>query len=814
MRVTAVSASAAARRAPRRARAARGGRASPRAASRRGQPAVARSARGARRARAAIAVDVVRRRDDAGAGLADQLRGRAVGRHDARGSAARPRGTRRPCRRGRPCRGRPPRGSAAAAPPSRAGARASAGAARTGSARAGRRARALSAHSRSAGAEVAEEARRRRRGRTRASAVRNGRGSRLPKKLPACVIRKPLAGRVLEPGEVVEVGAVRDRHDLARRAEARAPRRRSRRRRTTIASAERATSRATPLVDLAPSRARPALSARRCGCATSESRRSATQARPSPASTAAPTRWTELGGEVVITTSIPSSRTIRIAAGIAVRFQLTFSSGHEQPARGELAPARARARAPPCRAAPRPACAPFGPEVARAVHPRLRRRRRSSSRWIHFGSSGASTCVSIPSAGRYWRELERPLHAAAARRREVERDEQHLHARRSYSAPCVRLRDRVERVAVVAVDTVEVGRDLEAVAVEHEPVGAVRCGIAGRRSRGSSASSRRSYGRFSFVSATCAGGADGDVDRREGGDPVARLRVARRRRRPRGTRVAQRLDEPGRERARRRRVAGVQSRRRATATGSTKSAAAPGDERRRPLDGGPPPEPAGERERGAADDARSTSRAPGRRPRAVAEVARVGELERRCPPTSATGRSRRRASAASTASPPANANANGTEAGGAPRLRERDEVGEGREEQRHEHQREHRERAAEHERAPSAGASASAGERDEQRAPRPRPRRRGRRPPARAGSSCRRRRRAGPRTGGSARCTLGRVRGVRGRVADDGQQPERGTRPPAARAPRARAASGATRAARRASARARKPPSGSQRKSA
>ena len=43
--------------------------------------------------------------------------------------------------------------------------------------------------------------------------------------------------------------------------------------------------------------------------------------------TAAPTKCTELGGDVVSTTSIPSRRTIRIAAGIAVRFQVTFSSG-------------------------------------------------------------------------------------------------------------------------------------------------------------------------------------------------------------------------------------------------------------------------------------------------------------------------------------------------------------------------------------------------------------------------------------------------------------------------------------------------------
>ena len=48
---------------------------------------------------------------------------------------------------------------------------------------------------------------------------------------------------------------------------------------------------------------------------------------PTARFTAAPTRWTDDGGDVVRTTSIPSRLAIRIAAGIAVRFQLTFSSG-------------------------------------------------------------------------------------------------------------------------------------------------------------------------------------------------------------------------------------------------------------------------------------------------------------------------------------------------------------------------------------------------------------------------------------------------------------------------------------------------------
>ena len=93
-----------------------------------------------------------------------------------------------------------------------------------------------------------------------------------------------------------------------------------------IASAEWATRRATPWSTFSFARTA-MLSERRCGWATSESRRSATHVAPVAFFTAAPTKWIEFGGEVVTTTSIPSFLAIRIAAGIAVRFQLTFSSG-------------------------------------------------------------------------------------------------------------------------------------------------------------------------------------------------------------------------------------------------------------------------------------------------------------------------------------------------------------------------------------------------------------------------------------------------------------------------------------------------------
>ena len=80
---------------------------------------------------------------------------------------------------------------------------------------------------------------------TRASAVRNGRGSRLPKNEPACVIRNRSAATVLEPGEVLEVGAVRDRHHRRRAGCARASPSAIASETATIASACRATSEAT-----------------------------------------------------------------------------------------------------------------------------------------------------------------------------------------------------------------------------------------------------------------------------------------------------------------------------------------------------------------------------------------------------------------------------------------------------------------------------------------------------------------------------------------------------------------------------------------
>ncbi len=191
------------------------------------------------------------------------------------------------------------------------------------------------------------------------------------------------------------------------------------------ASARRATRRAT--CSFAAWRARAAaVSSRRCWFATSGSRRSAIQRAPLALWTAAPTRWTDPGGDVVITASIPSRRAMRIAAGIAVRFQVTLASG------------RRRRRAVTCAwtsTRSRPSAARSSSAGFRARGPMYR------ARWIHACVGHAQLGVAVhplrvvrgehvrldAERRQVLRELERALHASSARRREVHRHEQHLH---------------------------------------------------------------------------------------------------------------------------------------------------------------------------------------------------------------------------------------------------------------------------------------------------------------------------------------------------------------------------------------------------
>ena len=415
--------SAAARPAPRRASRAQGACASPgRAACRPGRPRASARARPPSASR--IAGHVLRSDDDARAGLADQLGGGAVRRHD---------------RQDRPLGGE--------VLEDLAGEHAAPAAARLGDQEQQRLRVALELERAAPGdvrdqlepvaepealgplgvgrAEVADEADDGVRGRTPRSAVRNGRGSRLPKKLPVCVIRSRSTRRYSSPAKSSKSRAVRDRHHPAAAARARAPRPRSRRQRRRPRPRSARPGR-RPRARPAPSAGRRALSVRRCGLATSESRRSATQRAPVARLTAAPTKWTELGGEVVSTTSMPSRRTIRIAAGIAVRFQGTFSSGTSSAAAEEPRLGRRARRGPSFRAAPGgPAAARA--EVARAMHPRLGRRLELVVA-VHPLRVVRREHVRLdPERRQVGRGLQRALDAAAARGREVERDEQDLH---------------------------------------------------------------------------------------------------------------------------------------------------------------------------------------------------------------------------------------------------------------------------------------------------------------------------------------------------------------------------------------------------
>ena len=66
-------------------------------------------------------------------------------------------------------------------------------------------------------------------------------------------------------------------------------------------------------------------------------------------------------------------------------------------------------------------------EIARAVHPREHRRKRLVVTMDPLRVVGREHMRLDPELGQVGRELERALHAATARRREVHRDEQDLH---------------------------------------------------------------------------------------------------------------------------------------------------------------------------------------------------------------------------------------------------------------------------------------------------------------------------------------------------------------------------------------------------
>ena len=193
----------------------------------------------------------------------------------------------------------------------------------------------------------------------------------------------------------------------------------------TIASAERATSCATACS--ACSFVRTArLSARRCGCATSESRRSATQrdaGRPLRRRADQVHRARRRGRDHDVD---PLAAHELDRGGDRGQVPAHVLVGNEQPApeqarlaHREVEPGRA------VQLLRRPAA--LGADEAGPVHPGLRRRRQLGVGVDPLRIVGREHVRLDPERGQVRRELQRSLHAAAARGREVERHEQHLH---------------------------------------------------------------------------------------------------------------------------------------------------------------------------------------------------------------------------------------------------------------------------------------------------------------------------------------------------------------------------------------------------
>ncbi len=295
---------------------------------------------------------VVGRRDDARTGLADQLRRRPVGRHHgedrtADGDVLEHLSREDPLpapvglgdqeeERLRVALERERRRSAA----------------RTGSARAGRRARAVAPiPGRRRGSRRGSGSRRRAPSRERA--WRNGRGSRRPKKLPVCVSRNrsdgdrssPTTSSKSQPFGIVTTGprGPSDRVSSEIASETH-----------VIASAREATSCATRRC-VAAFALVATVSARRWACATSESRRSATQRAPVARAIAAAMRWVEGGGDVETTTSISCSRTSRMPGGDGRHRPRRVLVRQDEAPQLQAGLRQRRARSPPSRPAPRSA---------------------------------------------------------------------------------------------------------------------------------------------------------------------------------------------------------------------------------------------------------------------------------------------------------------------------------------------------------------------------------------------------------------------------------------------------------------------------
>ena len=250
-------------------------------------------------------------------------------------------------------------------------------------------------------------------------------GIALAEEAPRVGDPEPRARHVLEPCEVVEVAAVRDHADGALRIEpAHLVRDRLRHARDRV-GASRDELRDLLGRGLAGTRGRRVVATVLVGderVAQVGDPASARRASARPRRRSAPTA----GGEVVITASIPSRRAMRIAAGIAVRFQVTLASGSS------------RRRAVTCAWSER-AFEPLGraellrrfprawADVAHTMDPRLGRDAQVGVA-VHPLRVVGREHVGLDAERReVLRELERPLHASSARGREVHRHEEHLH---------------------------------------------------------------------------------------------------------------------------------------------------------------------------------------------------------------------------------------------------------------------------------------------------------------------------------------------------------------------------------------------------
>ena len=170
-----------------------------------------------------------------------------------------------------------------------------------------------------------------------------------------------------------------------------------------IASARLATSRATWPWSAAFARVA-VVSARRCAWATSESRRSATQRIPVARAIAA---RDQVGRARAARSRRRRRSRARARAGSrpgSPSAPRSRSRPGRRAAAAGVAPGSARARHPGCPRAPRTACLRSRRRSARGA-PTPATASETSSRWSQRGSSGASTCVSIPIAGRYCASL-------------------------------------------------------------------------------------------------------------------------------------------------------------------------------------------------------------------------------------------------------------------------------------------------------------------------------------------------------------------------------------------------------------------------